>query len=109
MALWMASPPTCSVRMPRASLTAMDDFDFLAGNGDHEKGGNEGQRGRNQNRQRVRTVGIERGAGEPRADECAEAGTRVEGADDAGHRARAVEIHDDGRHERDVSAVADAE
>src|SRR5207248_8926327 len=109
MALWIASPPTCSVRTPRASLTAIDDFDFLAANGNHAEGGNEGKRGGDEDRHVVGAECVECGAGKPGADERAEARAGVERADDAGYRARAVEVHDDGGHERDVGAVADAE
>src|SRR5690348_17259168 len=98
MALWIASPPTCSVRTPRASLTAIDDFDFLAANGNHAESSEEGKRGGDEDRHVVGTERVERGAGEPRADQGAEAGAGIERADDAGHRARTIEVHDDGRH-----------
>src|SRR3954471_13042965 len=109
MALWIASPPTCRVRTPRESVTAMDELGFLADKGNDAQGGEEGERGGGEDRHVVAAERIEGHAGEPRADQRAEAGAGVEAADDAGHGARAVEVHDDGRAERDVGAVADAE
>src|SRR6266496_2342049 len=95
IALWIASPPTCSVRTPRASLTAMGDFGFLSDKRDHAESGEEGKRCGGEDRQVVRAERIERRAGEPGPDQRADARPGIERADDAGDRARAVKIHDD--------------
>src|SRR5713101_7592740 len=91
IALWIASPPTCSVRSPRASLTAMGDFDFLSDKGYHAERGEEGKRGGGEDRQVIRAERIERRAGEPRPEERADAGAGIEAADDAGDREAADE------------------
>src|SRR5687768_2630715 len=105
--LWIASPPTCSVRSPRASLTAIGGVP-LAIERNHARGGGEREERARGDRRLIRAERVVRGAREPGADERAEAGAGIEAADDAGHRARAVEIHDDRRQERHARAVADA-
>src|SRR5690348_12741867 len=105
MALWIASPPTRTRRTPRASLAASDAFDFLAANWKHAESSEDGRRDGDGDRHVVGTERVERGAGEPRADQGAEAGAGIERADDAGRRARTIEVHDDGRHQRHVGAV----
>src|SRR5436190_16215561 len=107
MALWMASPPTCSVRTPRASLTAMDDFDFFMGKGKHAEAGHERERCGDEDRHVIAAECIEGDTGKPGTDQRAKSGAGIERADDAGHRARAVEVHNERRHERHVAAIAD--
>src|SRR4051812_15221760 len=105
MALWIASPPTCSVRYPRASLTAMGDLVFLDKRDDGESG-KEGKPGGGEDGHVVRAERVEGRAGEPRPEQRADAGAGIEAADDARHRARAVKVHDDGRQQRHVGAIA---
>src|SRR5690349_19291367 len=110
MALWMASPPTWSVRMPRASLTAMSLLGlFMPAQGDDAARGEEGERRAGEDRRRVRAERVIGRAGEPGPEQRADSGPRIEEADDAGHGARAVEVHDDGGQQRDGAAVAHAE
>src|SRR5436190_20371772 len=98
----MASPPTCSVRTPRVSLTAMDDLDFFAAKGKHAEAGNERERRGDEDRHVIAAELIERHPGKPGAKQGAEPGARIERADNAGHGAPAVEIHDDSGDERHV-------
>src|SRR5947209_6005305 len=109
IALWMASPPTCSVRTPRESLTAMGELFFLAEERGNGRGSEEGKESGGEDRRIVAAQRVEGRTGEPRPDQRADAGAGVEAADDAGDVARAIEVHDDGRQQRHVGAVAGAE
>src|SRR5690348_14453825 len=98
MVLWIASPPTCSVRMPRASLTAMALLGlFMLAQGDDAARGKEGEQRAREDRRRVRAERVVRRAGKPRPQQRADSRSRVKEADDARHGARAVQVHDDGR------------
>src|SRR5258706_15997284 len=109
IALWIASPPTCSVRTPRASLTAMDDVAFLPDKGREAEGSKEREGGGGEDRQVVGAERIERGARKPRPEQRADAGPGIEAADDARNPTPAVEIHHDRRDQRHRGALAQAE
>src|SRR5690242_2336067 len=104
MALWIASPPTCSVRTPRDSLTAMEDFGF-ANEQRHAARGKEGECRAGEDRHVVAAEPVEGDAGEPGADQRADPGAGIGETDDSGHRPRSVEIHRDRRGQRHEAAV----
>src|SRR5260221_14486829 len=108
MALWIASPPTCSVRTPRASLTAMDEVGFLPDKGNDAAGCEKGERGGGEDRQVIGTERIEGHAREPGAEQRADAGAGIEGADDSRDRKRDIEIHYDRGDQRHIRAEAHA-
>src|SRR5512145_1260258 len=95
--LWIASPPTCSVRTPRDSLTAIEGLPFLAM---HERSnacrGREREQRARGNRRLIAAPRVVGDAGEPRAEQRADAAAGIEAADDAGHRARPIKVHHDG-------------
>src|SRR5258706_13316424 len=105
----MASPPTCSVRTPRVSLTAMDDLDFFAAKGKHAEAGNERKRRGDEDRHVIAAKRIESHPGEPGAKQGAEPGARIERAVDAGNRAPAIKVHDESGDEHNVAAEQNAE
>src|SRR5258708_23774117 len=109
IALWIASPPTCSVRTPRASLTAMDDVVFLPDKGREAEGSKERERRGGEDRQVVGAGRIEGRAGKPRPEQRADSRAGIEPADDARERAPAVGIHHDRRSQRHRPPIAQAQ
>src|SRR5688500_20178913 len=109
MELWIASPPTCRVRTPRDSLTAMDGLPLAilersTTEGQDADRGREGEQRAGRDRQVIAAERVVGHAGEPGSDQRAEAAAGIEGADDPRYGARPVEVHHDGRQQRDVRA-----
>src|SRR5688500_8572098 len=100
MALWIASPPTCRWRTPRSSeITSGGRFAFRMillvsfFQKSNSYCGDEGERGGAEDRHTVAAVGIVGRAGERRPEQGADAGGRIDAADDPRYRARAEQVH----------------
>src|SRR5690606_22454390 len=110
MALWIASPPTCSMRTPRESLTAMGGLRRATDEQRQDRRGRkEGEGGASEDGHVVAAERVVRRAGQPRANERAQATSCIQAANDSRYRSSAVKIHDDCRQESDARSVERAE